>query len=259
MYCTDPTDGMFCRLCQAHGKPPPTARGAWTSRGVTDWNHATELLKLRSNAKWHKESAVAARMAEQSASVGSVVDLCTTASAKQLEEERQKNRSILLKLLRSIYFLAKNRIPHTTTFEGLVKLQIANGDEILRHHVEQGPSNAQYTSKFSSQSLLVAIDSWIDSNLVISLQVSQFFTIMADECEDISTQEELSICCRWVIDGHAEEHFMTILHIKSLDAESITTAITTYVESKGFSFRKLIGQGYDGASPFSGKNTGVQK
>ena len=123
-------------------------------------------MKLHNSAKWHKESAVAARMAEQSASVGSVVDLCTAASAKQLEEERQKNRSILLKLLRSIYFLAKNRIPHTTTFEGLVKLQIANGDEILRHHVEQGPSNAQYTSKFSSQSLLVAIDSWIDSNLV---------------------------------------------------------------------------------------------
>ena len=144
--------------------------------------------------------------------------------------------------MKSIYFLAKNRIPHTTTFEGLVKLQIANGDEILRHHVEQGPSNAQYT-KFSSQSLLVAIDSWIDStNLVISLQASQFFTIMADECKDVSTQEELPIiiCCRWVVDGHAEEHFMTILHIKSLDAESITAAITAYVESKGFSFRPRI-------------------
>ena len=154
--------------------------------------------------------------------------------------------------------MAKNRIPHTT-FEGLVKLQIANRDEILRHHVEQGPCNAQYTSKFSSHSLLVAIDSWIDSNLVISLQASQYFTIMADECEDISTQEELSICCRWAVDGHAEEHFMTILHIKSLDAEFITAAITAFVESKGFRFRKLIGQGYDGAYPFSGKNTGVQK
>ena len=81
---------MFCRLCQTHGKPPPKARGGWTSRGVTDWNHATELLKLHNSAKWHKESAVAARTAEQSASVGSVVDLCTAASAKQLEEEWQK-------------------------------------------------------------------------------------------------------------------------------------------------------------------------
>ena len=70
--------------------------------------------------------------------------------------------------------MAKNRIPHTTTFEGLVQLQVANGEEILKQHIEQGPSNAQYTSKFSSQSLLVAIDSWIDSNLVASLQASQF-------------------------------------------------------------------------------------
>ena len=65
--------------------------------------------------------------------------------------------------------------------------------------------------------------------------------------------------CRWVLNGHAEEHFMTILHIKSLDAEAITAAITTYLESKILSYRKLIGQGYDGASPFSGKHTGVKK
>ena len=46
------------------------------------------------------------------------------------------------------------------------------------------------------------------------------------------------MCCRWVVNGHAEEHFMTILHIKSLDAEAITTAITVYIASKGFSFRR---------------------
>lgn len=64
---------------------------------------------------------------------------------------------------------------------------------------------------------------------------------MADECEDVSTQEELSVCCRWVVNGHAEEHFMTILHIKSLNAEAITAAMTAYIESKGFGYRKLIG------------------
>ena len=125
--------------------------------------------------------------------------------------------------------------------------------------MEQGLSNAQYTLNFSSQSLLIAIDSWIDSNLIANLQASQFFSIMADECHDISTQEELSVYCRWVVNGHAEEHFMTILHIKSLDAEAITAAITTYLESKILSYRKQIGQGYDGASPFSGKCTGVKK
>ena len=87
-----------------------------------------------------------------------------------------------------------------TTLEGLLKLQTANGDEILKCY---GPSNAQYTSKFLSQSLLTAVDSWIDSKLMATSQSSPCFSIMADECEDISTQEELSICCRWVVNGHA--------------------------------------------------------
>ena len=123
VYCTNSDKGMFCRICQRYGHPPLKTKGGWTVRGICDWNHATELLKLHDSAKWHKDAAIAARMAEQSASSGSVLDLCVAASTKQIEEERKRNRSVLLKLLRLIYFLAKNRIPHMTTFEGLVKLQ----------------------------------------------------------------------------------------------------------------------------------------
>ena len=46
-----------------------------------------------------------------------------------------------------MYFLAKNRLSLTTTFEKLVQLQIANGDEVLQQHVEEG-AHDQYTSKF---------------------------------------------------------------------------------------------------------------
>ena len=60
--CTDPAKGMFC---QDHGKAPLTAKGGWTSWGICDWNHATELLKLHNDTKWHKDAAVDARMAKQ--------------------------------------------------------------------------------------------------------------------------------------------------------------------------------------------------
>ncbi len=51
-------------------------------------------------------------------------------------------------------------------------------------------------------------------------------------------------------------HFMTILHITSLTAESLAAEITSFIESKELEYRKLIGQGYDGVA---GKDTGVQK
>ena len=82
---------------------------------------------------------------------------------------------------------------------------------------------------------------------------------MADECKDISTQEELSICCRWLVNGCPEEHFLTVLHVKSTDAKEITRALTTYISDKELEYTKVVGQGYDGASPFSGAHSGVQK
>ena len=92
----------------------------------------------------------------------------------------------------------------------------------------------------------------------VQFEIESLLFTVADECQDVSTQEELTICCRWVVDGHSEEHFMTILHIRSLDAETLASTITSYVKSQGLNIKRLIGQGYRGAAPFSGKNTGVQ-
>ena len=49
---------------------------------------------------------------------------------------------------------------------------------------------------------------------------------------------------------------MTILHIRFLDAETLASIITSYVESQGLNIKRLIGQGYDGAARLSGKNSG---
>ena len=209
VYSDDPKQGMFCKLCQKRGNAPSTARGAWTTRGIQDWNHATEQLKEHSQSKCHRDAVIHARMAEQGKEQ-SVLQLQCSAAAKEAEERRAKNRNIELKLLRSIYFLAKNCLPLTTTFDPLVQLQIANGDEFLQQHVKEGPQNAQYTSKFSAVMLLEAINSWLDRKLIESLKSRPYFSVLADECVDISTTEELSICCRWIVNGKPEEHFLTV-------------------------------------------------
>ena len=51
--------------------------------------------------------------------------------------------------------------------------------------VSEGPSNAQYTSRFSARVLIEAIDIWIERKLMCSLQESPYFSILADECQDI--------------------------------------------------------------------------
>ena len=81
---------MFCKLCQQRGNPPATARGAWTSRGIRDWNHATELLKLHSETSWHKDAIMYCRMAEQGRNQ-SVLQMHCSAAARELEEMKERN------------------------------------------------------------------------------------------------------------------------------------------------------------------------
>ena len=70
LRCTDLNDGMFCNTCKKYGNAPAGCKGAWTTRGVKDWNHATELLKQHMHSQWHRDAAVTAAMAEQAESGG---------------------------------------------------------------------------------------------------------------------------------------------------------------------------------------------
>ena len=234
------------------GLPSNWTKRGWTTRGIADWNHATELLKQHSDSMWHRDSSATAAMAQQVESCGqSVVQLQCSSAAREAAERRQKNRDVLQKLLRSIYFLTKHRIPHTTVYQPLLQLQIANGDNLLDQHIKEQPANAQYTSKFSAAMMIDSIDTWLKRRLLRSLTSSSFFSILADECQDICTQEELSICGRWIVNGRPEEHFLSILHVKSTNAATITEAITSFLNENNLDYRKLIGQGYDGAAAFS--------
>ena len=85
-------------------------------RGVDNWNHATELLKEHSGSKWHQNSSITARMAKH-VEQQNVIEMQFAGASKLAEEQKKMNREIILKLMRSIYFLAKNLIPHSTTYK----------------------------------------------------------------------------------------------------------------------------------------------
>ena len=78
---------------------------------------------------------------------------------------------------------------------------------------------------------------------------------MANECTDVTTIEEQTICCRWVESGVPEEHCIEILPLKKATAESIYSALVEYCREKNFQLGRLTGMGFDGAATFSGHKT----
>ena len=107
-----------------------------------------------------------------------------------------------------------------------------------------------------------ALRAWVEESPLKRLHKALFFfffCIMADECSDVTTIDELTIYCRWVESGVPEEHFIEILPLKKANAESIYSALVEYCREKNIQLGRLIGKGFDGAANFSGDKTGVQR
>ena len=132
------------------------------------------------------------------------------------------------------------------------------GGEDLKQFVDKAGKNAQYTSKDAVVEFVEALGTWVDESLLARLQNARHFSLLADECTDITTIEELSVACRWVENGRPVEHFIEIIPLKKADSKTIYETLVDCLKMKGVQISKLIGMGFDGAATFSGKRNGVQ-
>ena len=160
-------------------------------------------------------------------------------------------------LLRCAHFLARNHIPHTTNFAALVDLIVSCGDD-LKQFTEKSARNATYTSTDSISDFIEALGLWIEESQLRRLHEAPFYSVIADECTDITTIEEISLCFRWEENGEPVEHFFDTIRLKKADAASIYNTLTDWFKQKGIQLTKLVGIGFDGAATFSGTRTGVQ-
>ena len=116
----------------------------------------------------------------------------------------------------------------------------------------------QRTHQMAIVEFVNALGTWVEESLLKWLHKAPFFSIMADECTDVTTIEELTICC-WVESGVPEEHFIEILPLKKANAESIYSVLVEYCREKNIQLGRLIGMGFDGAATYSVDKIKVQR
>lgn len=84
------------------------------------------------------------------------------------------------------------------------------------------------------------------------------FAVLADETRDITNQEQLAICIRWVdakFDIH--EDLIGLVQLDTTTADSITKAMKDIFTHCSLPIGQCKGQGYDGASTMMGYLSGV--
>ena len=78
----------------------------------------------------------------------------------------------------------------------LKKLLTSCGGETFQTFLGRAGGNATYTSKMAVVEFVNALGTWVEESLLKWLHKTPFFSIIGDECTDVTTIEELTICCR---------------------------------------------------------------
>ena len=89
--------------------------------------------------------------------------------------------------------------------------------------------------------------------ITANLHSSDWFTVMADECTDMSNKEQLAICYRWATtDLEVHEEFVGLYEIDNISANTIVQSLQDCLIRMNLQWNRCREQCYDGAS-----NTGM--
>ena len=256
--------GGLCKTCilmQAHLTHGSLANANFVKKPCIDFKKFIEKALSHRDAAYHREATLAAKNFISSMECGKDIYTCIDAGRAKRTTE---NKKILTSIVKTVLFCASNNIPlrgHSAdkgNFMKLLQFRMDAGDEALKKHFTQMAGNAKYTSPTIQNQILGIASTMVVEEIVAEANES-FISVVADESCDISGKEQLSIVLRYTKDDKVNESFTGFVAISSVSAESISAAILAYLSRIGVDLRKLVGQGYDGASTMAGYVSGVQK
>lgn len=262
-------DAVFCYACRFFSLG--SANDIFVKTGYRDWKHCTGKtvgLVKHSNSMKHKEALASwsdFKVNQQKhTSVASALD-------SRRKEQVSHNRYYLKTIIELLLFCASQEIG----FRGHRELEalnrsrgnflellhlISRHDPAIQARLNEGPRNAIYTSHDIQNELLHILANAVRKIICQGVADAGYFSILADESRDSGKDEQMSFVVRFVgSDGSIHEHFLTYIHAKGLNAESLASYIQDLLQLYDFDTTTLVSQGYDGASVMSGVCTGVQK
>ena len=121
---------------------------------------------------------------------------------------------------------------------------------------------AECISATTQNTIIEICGSLLREDIVREANNSVAFSILADETNDISGIEQMSLGVRFVKEQNGKmmvtEEFMGYIPIVNRTAEGLTNTIITNSLEFWLNMTKLVGQGYYGCSTMAGKEGGFQ-
>ena len=165
--------------------------------------------------------------------------------SQQYAMEMVKSKRMLLRVLSSIRFLAREALPlrgHNDDSDGnfiqLLKLQDKEDSDLLEWLQKKV---SKYTSPDIQNDLIKLMAVHIMRNIAEKLQDSQFITIMVDETTDVTNQEQVTLVMRRIDENFdVYEEFLGLYNVTSIDAATLFPVIKGVMLRFNFPFKKTL-------------------
>ncbi len=228
------------------------AENAFTVVGFNNWKKAIERFNEHEKCEAHKE-AVRNFLAKKHTPINAQINA-------QANADQERRRAALLKELSSLKFLLRQGLAIRGHDE-----KEGNLYQLLRLRAEDCPElkqwldDNQYMSPEIVNELTELMANDVLRNKVLpNMRNARWFGVMADETEDMSNKEQMTIIVRWVDnDYNIYEEPIGLVQLNKTDAETLCKALKDVLLRCILPLADCRGQGYDGAAAMSGKKSGL--
>ena len=265
-------DGCFCVPCLLFGMRSGHNSGKLSklfTEPLTLWTSAASKLRdHEEKSKLHQWSVLPWKtMENKSLPVHQF-------AYKGLQNRIRQNREKLKPILKTVILCGQENIPlqghrddsqhysageSVSKFQRLLDFRIDSGDKVLENHFRNAPRNATYRSKTVQNELIEYCGEHIRSTIIQRIKDASFYSILADEAQDVSNMEQIPLVLRYVDSpGVIREDFIKFVHCKSgISGAAISDSIKSEIRSLGLTLDNCRGQGYDGAGNMAGRYNGA--
>ena len=254
------SDSVLCYLCAQAAKTNTINKAlhskrdeSFISKGFVNWKDACASFRKHESSSYHI-AAVKATSAPQH-DIGEML-------SKKHSTEKALNGRILLVILQTLQFLGRQGLPcrgheaDESNFIQVLNMRSKDNPEIKDWINHRGST---YTSPEIQNEILSLMANSILRSVIGDIQKSDFYTIMVDECVNVSNTEQLAVCFRFVDDDlSVREEFVGLYQCPDITADTLVTVLMDILLRFNLDLSRCRGQCYDGGSNMAGCKKGVK-
>jgi len=180
----------------------------------------------------------------------------------QKATSRERNRCVIKKFLKTVYFIVKKHWAVRENFKDIVEHLQDIGDPDINFHLQTSSTRATYTSVTSVDEFVKYISDHLEGELLSKIRMANGFSLLADETTDMADRAVMSIFIRYIdSDTHKiKEEFLGLVEVVgSKGSENLCRIISEVLLEKEIDIKELRFHGLDGTNAMSGEITGLQR